>query len=263
MNLYKFSIIFLILCVILAVLAPIISFYDPNMTDLSILRQAPNLYHIFGTDFLGRDEFSRLLYALRSSIIVGFFSGVFSLLFAFIFVCITWLMPLAFKNIMMRILEGFLSLPNLLLILLFGAMINDELNPFNISILIASFLWASVAKVIYDEFLSISKSEFITNAIGLGTTKLALIFREILPVAKNIIFVLFITSSAHAISTEATLSFFGVGLPLAEASLGNMLNEANRAIFVGAWWLVITPGLVIFLIIFSMMIIGEKLQENK
>lgn len=255
MKLAKF---FLMISVCLAVVAPLLPF-DPQNVDLLAVKLAPSYEHILGTDFLGRDEFARLSYALRNSLVIGVLSGIFSMILAGVFVFITLNSPVYVQTIMMRVLDAFLGLPNLLLILLVSSIVPRGLNIFFLSLLIGIFLFPSIAKVANDEFHSISKSEFIANAVGLGASRFSLFFREILPVVKNIIFVLFITCTSHAISTEAVISFFGVGLSQDEVSLGLMLNEAAKAIFLGAWWMVLTPAIAIFGIVLSLMLIGQKI----
>ncbi|OCR85047.1 ABC transporter permease [Campylobacter fetus] len=257
----KFTIFTAILLGFIIIL-PLFAPFDPNEVNLNSIKLAPNLKNILGTDFLGRDELSRLLFAFRNSIFIGLLSGVFAIIFAFTFAFLALNSPKIVKTFLMRFLDAFLSLPNLLLILLFSAFSDKGFNIFTISLLLAIFSFGSATKVIHDEFLSISKNEYILNAKALGAGRLEIMFCEILPVAKNSVFVIFINICAHAISTEALLSFFGLGLMVGEASLGNMLNEAAKAIFAGAWWLVLTPGLAIFVTVLSLMLVGERVQKD-
>ncbi|MFC3848362.1 ABC transporter permease [Helicobacter baculiformis] len=243
-------------------LLPLCAPFNPGEVDLLNLKLPPDTVHFLGTDFLGRDEFSRLLFAFRNSVFIGLLSGVFALLIAFAFAFITCNAPKMIQSLLLRFLDGFLSLPNLLLILLFSAFNHRGFSILSISLLLAVFSWGSVAKVIYDTFSDIGTNEFVLNEKALGASRFALMFFEILPVAKSSVFVLFVNTCAHAISTEALLSFFGLGLMVGEASLGNMLNEASQAIFIGAWWLVLTPGLVVFAIVFTLMLLGERVQKH-
>ncbi|WP_104695956.1 ABC transporter permease [Helicobacter salomonis] len=252
------GIIFLILLVLLPLCAP----FDPAQVDLTQLKLPPDSAHFLGTDFLGRDELSRLLFALRNSVLIGLLSGIFAVLIALGFAFITLNAPKLIRSSLLRFLDGFLSLPNLLLILLFSAFSHRGFNIIALSLLLAIFSWGSMAKVIYDTFLDISTHEFVANERALGAGRFAIMFGEILPVAQHSVFVLFVNICAHAISTEALLSFFGLGLAVGEASLGNMLNEASQAIFTGAWWLVLVPGLAVFSIVFALMFLGEKVQER-
>ncbi|WP_121021940.1 ABC transporter permease [Helicobacter vulpis] len=244
------------------VLLPFFAPFNPTQVDLTQLKLPPSATHLLGTDFLGRDELSRLFFALRNSVFIGLLSGVFAMFIAFGFAFLCLNAPKLLQSLLLRFLDGFLSLPNLLLILLFSAFNQRAFGMWSLSLLLAVFSWGSAAKVIYDEFTNIRTQEFILNERALGAGRFAIMFAQILPVAKSSVFVLFINTCAHAISAEALLSFFGLGLMVGEASLGNMLNEASQAIFTGVWWLVLTPGLAVFGLVFGLMLAGQKVQKH-
>ncbi|WP_163564393.1 ABC transporter permease [Helicobacter suis] len=262
MAFLKKTFLFGALLIVGLTLLPLCAPFAPTQINLTQLKLPPSFTHLLGTDFLGRDEFSRLLFALRNSIYIGLLSALGAMCLALGFAFVSLNAPKWLASLLLRFLDGFLALPNLLLILLFSAFNQRGFNLLGLSLLVAFFAWGSAGKLIHDSFSNISTQEFILNEKALGATRLALMFIQILPVAKNSVFVLFINICAHAISTEALLSFFGLGLRVGEASLGNMLNEASEAIFTGTWWLLLTPGLAVFIIVFGLMLLGEKIQED-
>ncbi|BCZ18159.1 peptide ABC transporter permease [Helicobacter sp. NHP19-003] len=242
----------LILCL------PLFAPFDPTAIHLEALKLPPSHTHWLGTDFLGRDEFSRLLFALRNSVFVGLVGGFLALVIALAFAFLVLFAPKWGRSGLLGFLDGFLALPNLLLILLFSAFSQRGLGLLGLGGLLSLFLWPQMAKVLADSFREIATREFITNERALGASRLEIAFLEILPLAKNSVFVLLANTCAHAISAEALLSFFGLGLKVGEASLGNMLNEASQAIFTGVWWLVLVPGLAVFLVVFALAWAGER-----
>ncbi|WP_199764888.1 ABC transporter permease [Helicobacter felis] len=258
----KKIIFYTLLVLVVLILLPLCAPFDPTQVNLDMLKLPPSTAHLLGTDFLGRDEFSRLLFGLRNSILIGLLSGLLALLIAFVFVFTTLNAPKWARIFLLRCLDGFLSLPNLLLILLFSAFSAHGFSILALSGLLALFLWGNMAKVLYDTFANISTCEFVLNERGLGAGRFALMFSEMLPVAKASVLVLFVNTCAHAISAEALLSFFGLGLRVGEASLGNMLNEASAAIFTGVWWLVLVPGLAVFSVVFVLSWAGDWVSEH-
>ncbi|WP_120946294.1 ABC transporter permease [Helicobacter labacensis] len=258
----KTAAIYAVCILAVLILLPYLAPFDPTQVDLTQLKLPPSSAHWLGTDFLGRDELSRLFFALRTSVFIGLLSGVFAMLIAFGFAFLSLNAPKWIQSLLLRFLDGFLSLPNLLLILLFSAFNQRAFGMLSLSLLLAVFSWGSVAKVIHDEFANIRTQEFILNERALGAGRFAIMFTQILPVAKSSVFVLLVSTCAHAISAEALLSFFGLGLMVGQASLGNMLNEASQAIFTGVWWLVLTPGLAVFGLVFGLMLMGQRVQKH-
>ncbi|CRF48198.1 Putative peptide ABC-transport system permease protein [Helicobacter heilmannii] len=243
---------------LLLLLLPLFAPFAPSEVHLDALKLPPSALHWLGTDFLGRDEFSRLLVGLRNSVLVGLASGLLALVFSLVFAFGVLFAPKWGQVGLLGFLEGFLALPNLLLILLFSAFSQRGLGLLALSGLLSLFLWPQMAKVLADSFREIATREFIANERALGASKLEIAFGEILPLAKNSVFVLLANTCAHAISAEALLSFFGLGLKVGEASLGNMLNEATQAIFTGVWWLVLVPGVAVFVVVFALAWAGER-----
>lgn len=252
----KFS-LFLVPLFTLAFLAffiPHFSPHDINLASLSALYQAPNSKHFFGTDHLGRDLFTRLFYALRSSIFIGLAASFLTLLFAVFYVFLA-----RFCDVLMRFLDMFLALPFLLLMMFFQSFVAGGYA--SMIILIALTHWPFIAKLLASELKRLEGLEFYQAALVLGSSRTRAFFCELLPPCFSILTVLFILNIIHAIGTEATLSFFGLGLAFEIPSLGTMLAEASGAVFMGAWWLIIHPLLALLLLILPLLALSAHLQK--
>ncbi|MCR6573952.1 ABC transporter permease [Campylobacter insulaenigrae] len=253
----KFYIFLIILSIFLALFAPFLSKYDPVLIELNVAKIAPNFTHIFGTDILGRDIFSRTLYALRISLFVGVSAAFLSVIFALAYVFISRFFAYAFFS---RILDMLLALPSLLVIMFFQSFLSGSL--WSMIFIIALGHFAFIAKVIDNQLNKFQKLEFYQNAIILGSTKTKALFSDLLPACLNLIFVLFVLHIAHSITAEATLSFFGLGVELSTPSLGNMLNDANKAVFLGFWWMIVFPVVFILLLILPLLALANDTQED-
>ncbi|WP_291950484.1 ABC transporter permease [Campylobacter sp.] len=250
-------IFFIILSIFLALFAPFLSTHDPILIDLNTAKIPPNLTYIFGTDILGRDIFSRILYALRVSLFVGVSAAFLSIIFALIYVFISRFFAYVFFS---RLLDMLLALPSLLVIMFFQSFLVGSL--WSMIFIIALGHFAFAAKVVDNQLNKFQKLEFYQNAIVLGSTRLKALFNELLPACLNLLFVLFILHIAHSITAEATLSFFGLGVELSTPSLGNMLNDVSKAVFLGFWWMIIFPVVFILLLILPLLALANDIQED-
>ncbi|MDX2331440.1 ABC transporter permease [Campylobacter hepaticus] len=245
--------IFLFLC---AFLAPFLAPYDILTSHLNHLHQAPSFTYILGTDFLGRDLFSRLLFALRNSLIIGIFSSLFSVFFALFYL---WLARCFFYMFWMRILEFFLALPALLLMMFFQSFLGANL--FLMIFLIALVHWCFIARIVESELKRLENLDFYKANIVLGKTQFKAFFKDLLPALKTLIFILFVFNIVHAIATEATLSFFGLGLGFEFPTLGTLLSESSKAVFIGAWWMILFPLATLLLLFLPLLWLGNFLQK--
>lgn len=245
--------IFLFLC---ALFAPFLAPFDILSIHLENLHQAPNFTYILGTDFLGRDLFSCLLFALRNSLIIGVGGSLLSIIFALYYL---FLARCFFYVFWMRILEFFLALPAFLLMMFFQSMITSDV--FLMIFLIALIHWCFIARIIESELKRLENLDFYKANIVLGRTKFRAFFKDLIPALKTLIFTLFIFNIVHAIATEATLSFFGLGLEFEIPTLGTLLNESSKAVFIGAWWMILFPLLSLLLLFLPLLWLGNFLQK--
>ena len=203
----------LFLALSLAFFTPLFSSYDPHFGNINAIYIAPNLKHILGTDMLGRDLFTRILYGIKTSFFIGLLSSFLTLVLALFYVFVA---RLFFYTFFIRLLDMFLALPFLLLMMFFSGFIRG--NDLSIILIIALTHWSFVAKLFASELKRLENLEFYQAALVLGSTKTKAFFKDLLPPCFSLLSVLFVLNIVHAISTEATLSFFGLGLDFEIAS---------------------------------------------
>ncbi|MCW1359964.1 ABC transporter permease [Campylobacter sp. CCS1377] len=243
-------------CVVFAICIPL-SPHEVDVVDLSNAKISPSWEYFFGSDLLGRDVFTRIGYSFRISLFVGLGASFLALCFAIFYV---GLMRIAFREFWLRILDMFLAMPSLLFIMFFQSILAG--NIFVMIFVIALGHWAFMAKLLDSKLCYFEKSDFYLAALVLGSSKFRAFFFELLPACFHIFFLLFLLNITHAIAAEATLSFFGLGLDLSEASLGTMLNDASKGIFSGAWWIVVFPIIALLALVLPLLALADNLRKN-
>ncbi len=257
-KLALFGLIILSALFFLAVFAPVIAPYDPN----DILEDhiaAPSVRHIFGTDDLGRDIFSRLLYGGRVSLSVALIAVSVSLTIGILFGCVSGYYGGILDEVIMRFTDIMLSFPTIFLILAIQSVLTPSI--FNVMIVIGATSWMGIARLVRGEFLAIKEREFVEAARAIGCSDLRIIFRHILPNALPPVIVAGTLGAAGAILTESALSFLGLGVQPPMPSWGNMLMD-SQSYLLDAPWMAVIPGLVIVLAVLSLYFVGEALREE-
>lgn len=247
----------LVFCLCFALFVPFFSPYDPLNSALESAKLAPSLAHLFGTDLLGRDLFTQIAYALRNSFFVGFISAFLTVILAILFVLLA---RCFFYSFFIRSLDALLAFPSLLLVMFFQSLFGGSL--FILCLIIALSHFAFIAKLLDSELNTLMKSDFYLCAILLGSSKFKAFYKDLLPACVNLLVVLFVLTVAHTIGNEATLSFFGLGLSLDEFSLGRLLDDGSRGIFIGAWWLIFWPVLFLLMLILPLLSLASNLQDK-
>jgi peptide/nickel transport system permease protein len=254
------SLIILIVLVALAFLAPVIAPYDPNAIDPAAFSAAPSAAHLLGTDAIGRDVLSRLLYATRVSLIVGLLSTSLATLIGVVLGLLAGYFGGLVDEVLMRFTDMIMSFPYILLILVAGVIFQPGMWTI---ILILGFVdWPGVARLVRGSVLNLKEQDFVKSAQVQGFSRGYILFKEILPncVAPILIF----ASGVMAISIldEASLSFLGMGIQPPQASLGNMLNGAQSITVLRSMpWLWLPPGLVIILLVICTNFVGDALRD--
>ncbi|QKF65349.1 ABC transporter permease [Campylobacter corcagiensis] len=254
----KLFLFFIIICAFLVIGVEYLPLINPNLTNFQSSNLAPNFKHVFGTDFLGRDIFSRTIFGLKTSIIIGFFAGILTTILAFIYAGISQIFKIS--SVFEHIIDAFLAVPNILFIMIFSTITSGEI--LDMILVIAIFSWMSSAKVFITNIKVIKTSPYILQAKCFCDSKFKLLFFEILPNLKGLFLSLFAINIAHSMAYEATLSFFGMGGDLSLISLGLMLNESTSAVLMGSWWVGFFPGFVLFLVIFAIIYASSKLENQ-
>ncbi|MGE5631748.1 MAG: ABC transporter permease [Caulobacteraceae bacterium] len=241
-----------------AIFAPIIAPYDPYKQDLGIrLFKVGAPGHILGTDEYGRDLLSRLIYGARISLLVGFSSVAFGLVFGVILGLSAGYYP-KLDGIIMRIIDILLAFPGVLLAL----AIVSILGPGIINVIIAIGIWSvpTLARVVRSTVLYIKEMDYVTAAKALGETDMNIIFREILPNCISPIIVYATMRLATAILSAATLSFLGLGAQPPSAEWGAMTATGRNFIY-QAPHLTLIPGFAIIIVVFGFNSIGDGLRD--
>jgi peptide/nickel transport system permease protein len=257
-NLALVGLIILIPMFLCAVLAPIISPHDPQEPDLKNILVGPSWSHPFGTDTLGRDVFSRVLYGSRISLLVGFVSVGIATLIGIMVGAFSGYSGGVIDELVMRFVDLMMCFPTFFLILAVIALLEPSI--WNIMIVIGLTNWMGIARLVRAEILSIKGKEYVLAAKAMGFSKKRIIFNHVLPNALSPVYVVATLGIGGAILTESALSFLGIGVQPPTASWGNILTQAKDNIEV-AWWLSLYPGLAIFLTVMGYNLLGEGLRD--
>ena len=243
---------------LLAAIAPLIAPYDPNAIDVKAILLAPSQLHLMGTDGLGRDVFSRMLYGARISLMVGFVAVGIATLIGIVLGAIAGFYRGWVDTLIMRTVDVMLSIPTFFLILAVIAFLSPSI--WNIMIVIGLTSWMGVTRLVRAEFLSLRNREFVLAAQALGAKDFRLIFGHLLPNSLTPIIVSSILGIASAVLVESGLSFLGLGVQAPQASWGNILTDGKEYIQF-AWWLSLFPGLAILLTVLGYNLLGDGLRD--
>jgi len=241
-----------------ALLAPLLSPYDPDAIDVKSILLPPSAAHLMGTDSLGRDVFSRMLFGARISLLVGFVAVGIATLIGVILGAISGYYRGWVDVLIMRLVDVMLSIPTFFLILAVIAFLTPSI--WNIMIVIGLTSWMGVTRLVRAEFLSLREREFVLASATLGARDHRLIFRHLLPNSLTPVIVSFVLGVASAVLVESGLSFLGLGVQPPQASWGNILTEGKEYIQF-AWWLSFFPGMAILLTVLGYNLLGEGLRD--
>lgn len=246
--------------IILSVFAPVFSKgHDPKKADINKRFYLPlTENHILGTDDVGRDEWTRLLYGGRTSLTIGFIAAITGALFGGIIGSISGYYGKMIDSVIMRIVEIMFSIPTLPLLITLARYWGGSM--WNIILIIVIFGWAGTARMVRGMVLSIKEYEFIEASRAIGCSNARIILRHIFPNTLAILLVTMTLSIGGAILTESSLSFLGIGVDPMTPTWGNMLSNAQNFLW-NAPHLVIWPGLFIFLTILSFNFLGDGLRD--
>ena len=245
--------------VFLAIGADVFSFVDPNEGDFRVRLEGPSRDHWFGTDNLGRDQWSRIVHGARLSVIVGFASVGFGTLVGLAVGVSAGYMGGRLDSLSQRIVEIMLSLPDLLMALVLVATLGS--GPDKVVLALAIIFIPSTVRVVRGTVLSAKENMYVDAARALGASQFRIMFRHILPNVTATYLVLASSFLGVAVLIEATLSFLGLGVPPPQASWGRMLSGSVRDFAVTAPWMVIFPGLAISWLVIGFNLFGDALRD--
>ncbi len=252
------SVVVLMLFVV-SMAAPILAPYDPSDIDVKQILMGPTRSHLLGTDQLGRDVLSRMIWGSRISLKVGFVAVGIATVIGIVFGAISGYYGGWIDGIMMRFVDVMLCFPAFFLILAVIAFLDPSI--WNIMVVIGITGWMGIARLVRAEFLSLREREFVLSARALGASDARIIFRHILPNSMAPILVSATLGVAGAILTESALSFLGIGVQPPTPSWGNILTAGKDNIEI-AWWLSLYPGLAILITVLGYNLLGEGIRDS-
>lgn len=242
-----------------SVLASRLAPYPPSDIDTSSILEGPSWKHPMGTDILGRDVLSRIIFGSGVSLSVGFVAVGISTLIGVILGAISGYYSGLADRIIMRFVDVMLCFPSFFLILAVIAFVGPSI--WNIMVVIGVTSWMGVTRLVRAEFLSIRERDFVKAAIAQGASDARIIFLHILPNAMAPILVAATLGVASAVLVESGLSFLGIGVQPPDPSWGNMLTEGKDNIEI-AWWLSLFPGLAILITVMGYNMLGEGIRDS-
>jgi len=249
----------LVICLaVIALVAPLISGYAPDGQSMAEKLQPPSRLHLLGTDELGRDVFSRMIFGSRISLSVGFAAVLISTLIGLLVGAVSGYFGGWIDQFFMRLVDIVLSVPALFFILMLVVFLGPSI--FNVMVIIGLTTWTDLARLVRAEVLSLKNREYVLAARASGASHARIIIRHILPNAMAPVFVSVTFGVAGAILIESGLSFLGLGVQPPDPSWGNILTSGKDYIET-AWWLTAFPGMAIFVTIISYNLLGEGLRD--
>lgn len=253
-----FSLIIIFILIFLALFAPYLSPYNPFEIKVNEILLPPSLKHPLGTDLLGRDVLSRMIYASRISLEVSLVAVGISLIIGTFLGSLAGYFGGIIDQIISRFIDIMLCFPTIFLILAMIAYLEPSI--LTIMIVIGATSWMSIARLVRAEILSLKERDFILIAKVYGAGTFRIIFKHLLPNTLPPILVSASLGLGQAILIESALSFLGIGVQPPIPSWGNILIEGKETLEI-AWWLSIFPGLAILITVLAFTLLGETLQE--
>jgi peptide/nickel transport system permease protein len=255
------SLVFLIICGIIALFPAAFAPYAFDELDFENIVQGPTLdgWHLFGTDQLGRDYLSRVIFGLQTSLWVALFVGVIATFIGTFFGAISGYYGGVVDNLLMRFVDLILVVPFLAVLLVLSAYLGQG-KPLRVGMILALLLWVGLARIVRGIFLSLREKEFVEAAKAAGAGDMRIMFRHMLPSTVGPIVVTLTLLIATAILLEAALSFLGFGVQPPTPALGKLIADGQGEGF-SSWWLVTFPGVVIVLVVLAINFIGDGLRD--
>ncbi len=254
------SLVILAFLIFTSFLAPLLATHDRDALNLRNRENPPSTEHFLGTDHLGRDVFTRLLFGGRVSLTVGFLAALIQVLIGVTLGSLAGYYGKHVDNFLMRLTDIFLSFPFLALAMTIAFIVGPGVLT---TVLVLGFLgWTSPCRLIRGQFLLIKESEYIEATKALGIRELKTIYKHMLPNAFPPVLINATLAVGFAILVEAALSFLGLGVLPPLPSWGNMLEPArNVTVLTRMWWIWLPPGMMIFLAVLSINLVGDGLRD--
>ena len=257
-KLSLFSLIYILILVFMALITPFIAPYDYAYQDLALGASPPSSDHLLGTDTLGRDLLTRMMYGSRISLMVGFLATSVALIIGVIWGTIAGFSGGKTDAIMMSIVDTLYGIPFIILIILL--MVIFGRNLVLLFLAIGAVEWLTMARIVRSQVLNLSRQEFILSAEAMGVSRLSIIFRHLIPNAMGPVIVYATLTVPQIMLLESFLSFLGLGVQPPLSSWGLLIRDGAVSME-EYWWLLIFPSLAFSLTLFSLNFIGDGLRD--
>jgi peptide/nickel transport system permease protein len=254
----KVSLVLLVILAALCVAAPLLAPYSFDAIDLSSLRRPPSPGHWMGTDDLGRDVLTRMLFGGRVSILIGVLAATFATLLGTLIGAVAGYTGGILDNLLMRATDVFLAIPTLPLLMICASYSQEAV--LSMVLIIGLLSWMTTARVVRSQVLSIREMEYVEAARSMGASHLRILARHVVPNAFGPVIVGTTLGVGNAITTESALSFLGLGVQPPTPTWGNMLMD-SQATMATKPWLTIFPGLAILLVVLAVNFVGDGLND--
>lgn len=259
-HLAMIGMIVMLIILLMCVFAPLFTPYRPDQPDFAARTVPPSSGHILGTDKLGRDVFSRILYGGRYSILIGVTGAFFGSLIGVVLGAIAGYFGRWIDTLIVRMSEIFQTVPNMILILILGAVFGRSIG--NLLLIFAITGWMTTFRMVRNEFIALKGETYVQVCEAFGMSKSDIMFKQILPNVMSPVIVATTVNVAHFILSEAGLSFIGVGVPSATPTWGNILNAAKSLdVISNYWWLWVVPGVTITIFVLAVNFFGDGLRD--
>ena len=257
-KLSLFSTIWIILIIFLAIITPLIAPYDYAYQDLDLGPSGPSALHLLGTDTLGRDLLTRMMYGSRVSLMVGFLATIVALTIGVLWGTVAGFSGGRVDTIMMRIVDILYGIPFIIFVILL--MVIFGRNLILLFMAIGAVEWLTMARIVRSQVMTLSKQEFILAAEAMGVSKISIIFRHLIPNTIGPVIVYATLTVPQIMLLEAFLSFLGLGVQAPLSSWGLLIRDGAVSME-EYWWLLIFPSLAFSLTLFSLNFIGDGLRD--
>jgi peptide/nickel transport system permease protein len=257
-------VLILLVIAFVAIFADVLAPHDPQVGSLARRFRPPfwqeggSMTYLLGTDHVGRDVLSRLIFGARVSVVVGITAVLFAGSIGTLLGIVSGYLGGWADQVVMRITDAWLALPALTFAIFLAAIVGP--SEFNIILILGLVYWTRYARVIRGEVLSLKQREFVRLAVVAGCSKRTIMWRHIMPNVINSAVVLGTLMLGVVIVTEAALSFLGVGVPPPRPAWGLMMADGKKGLMVGYWWLTVFPGICIMLMVLSANLLGDWLR---
>lgn len=259
-RLAMIGMIFVVVIILASIFAPLLTPYDPAEISLGEMSLSPCLKHPLGTDKLGRDVFSRVLYGGRISIFVGVVGALSGSLIGMVLGSIAGYFGGKIDTVLIRISEIFQTFPEMILIMILVGILGQGVG--NLILVFSVTGWMTTFRMVRNEFLALREETYVQVCEAFGMSKTSIMFKQILPNVLSPVIVATTVNVAGFILSEASLSFLGVGVPSSQATWGNILNAAKSVEVVSNyWWLWAVPGVVISIFVLAINFFGDGLRD--